>query len=59
MKTSYVTVRELIKMRDEMTDAELKEQTRKTKERLGYVDYRGIFETMGYRHAFNDTYIKI
>jgi len=51
-----ITKTELIALRDSMPLEILKEQTRKTKERNGYVDYRGIFETMGYVHAFNDTY---
>lgn len=54
----YKTAAELIKMRDDMPVNELRRQTTETKKRDGYVSYRGIFETMGYKHVFNNTYLK-
>lgn len=53
-----MTKTELIALRDTFPLEELQKQTRETKERLGYVDYNGIFETMGYTRAFNETYKK-
>lgn len=52
--TKLVTERELILLRDTMELSELKRQTKKCKETFGFVDYRHIFITMGYTHAFND-----
>lgn len=54
-----VTKTELIKIRDNMSIIELRQITKQTRERLGYVDFNGLFETMGYVHAFNDTYKKV
>jgi len=58
METIYITGTEIIKLRDNMSVEELIRITNETKERFGYVDYQGLFKTMGYVHAFNDTYLK-
>lgn len=47
---------EIIKLRDAMSVEELRKITNKTKEENGYVSYKAIFETMGYKHAFNDKF---
>jgi hypothetical protein len=59
MENKYMTSRQLILLRDSLPLEELKEQTRQTRERFGYVDYRGIFKIMGYVHAYNDKFEKI
>lgn len=56
---TLVSEYEIIRLRDKMPVEELRAITNKTKERLGYVNFRAIFETMGYVHAFNDKYRKI
>lgn len=56
--TIYITKTEIIKLRDNMSVDELRVITNATKARLGYVSFESLFETMGYVHAFNDTYIK-
>lgn len=58
-KTIYITQTELIKLRDNMSVEELRRITNETMKREGYVSYRALFETMGYVHAFNDTYKKV
>ena len=49
-----VTEREIILLRDSMKLSELRKITKKCKDKFGFVDYRRIFVTMGYVHAFND-----
>ena len=51
---TLVSEYEIIKKRDTMNLDELKQITEKCKETYGFVDYRHIFMTMGYKHAFND-----
>lgn len=58
MVSIYITKLEIIKLRDNMSVEQLRTITNETKKRLGYVSYNALFETMGYTHAFNDTYIK-
>jgi len=57
-KTIIVSEYEIIKLRDTMELSKLKEITDKCKKDFGYVDYRGIFKTMGYTHAYNDKWYK-
>ncbi len=57
MKT--ITAQEIINKRDQMSVAELRTITNKTKEKFGYIDFARIFETMGYVRAINDKYFDI
>ena len=58
MEVETITEYEIIRLRDNMPLSKLKRITKETMARKGYVDYRGIFETMGYVHAFNNKYFK-
>ena len=53
-----ITERKLIELRDTMEVSELSKITKKCKKTYGFVDYRHIFKTMGYVHAFNDKWYK-
>ncbi len=53
----YITETEIIALRDQMSVEELRRITNETKAREGHVSFREIFKTMGYIHAFNDSYI--
>jgi len=53
MKT-IIAEYEIIRLRDTMPLDELRRITNKCKETYGFIDYRHIFMTMGYRHAYND-----
>lgn len=50
------TSTEIINQRDQLPLEDLKRQTKEIKQEHGRVDYRLIFEHMGYRHAFGDSY---
>ena len=52
----WCMTREIIKKRDEMSLSSLREITNKTMEKYGFVDYKRLFETMGYIHRYNDKY---
>ena len=58
-ETKLISEREIILLRDTMSIAELRKITDKCKKTFGFVDYRNIFRTMGYKHAFNDKWYKI
>ena len=53
------TEREIIEMRDNMSVLELRKITNQAKKDFGYVDFRAIFKTMGFEHAFGDKWKKI
>ena len=45
---------QLIRLRDTMEVSELRKITKKCRRKFGFVDYRHIFMTMGFKHAYND-----
>ena len=49
---------EIIRLKDKLPLDQLKEITRKTKEKFGIVYNKAIYETMGFVHAYNDKYYK-
>ena len=55
---ALVSEYEIIRLRDTMPLDELKKITKKCEKKFGFVDYRHIFVTMGYTHAFNDKWFK-
>ena len=57
-KKIYITEREIILLRDQMSNSDLTKITDKCKQTYGFVDFTHIFKTMGYIHAFNDSWYK-
>ena len=53
-----ITERQIIELRDTMPLDKLKKTTKDCMKKFGFVDYRHIFMTMGYVHAFNDKWHK-
>jgi hypothetical protein len=58
MDRIYYKSLDIIKLRDNMSVDELRIISNKTKEIYGFIDYKRLFITMGYTHAFGDTYYK-
>jgi hypothetical protein len=55
-ETRMLTATDIIRLRDQMPVEQLREITNRAKKERGYLSFKVLFETMGYVHAYGNSY---